>query len=177
MAVQQVVARTFTDCMEQLQESYVAGIAATAGCQYNPVSRDTFGVDALLVRAPIGTQEEISVYVQLKNTTTVKPNPLRAEFSYRFNDRRDMEMLAQRRKGIKKILIVMCTSPTQNEWTSVCHDSMTMVHCCYWAYLEGSDIPMVEKPSVRIPTKNVFDAKALTAILDHLDSGGSLHGL
>lgn len=177
MAKVAVVERTFTDCMEQLQEAYVSAVAATAGCQYNPKLRDTYGVDAELVRAPDGLKEEISVFVQLKNTTMMKPDPSKTEFTYRFNKRRDMQMLTQRRSGIKKILVVMCTSPLQHEWTSAVHDQLQMIHCCYWTYLEGESVPTVDKPTIRIPTANIFDASALTKILDQLEVGGSLRGI
>ncbi|AVH22669.1 DUF4365 domain-containing protein [Nocardia cyriacigeorgica] len=177
MAVVAVVERTFTDCMEQLQEAYVAGVAATAGCSFEPTSRDTHGIDARLVRAPDALQEEIAVGVQLKNTTMVRPDPSRTEFTYRFNSRHDMEKLAQRRKYNKKILIVMCTSPLQHEWTAVAHDRLHMVHCCYWRYLEGESVPSVNKPTIRIPTANIFDAAALTKILDQLEAGDSLYGI
>ncbi|MGY1867310.1 DUF4365 domain-containing protein [Nocardia gipuzkoensis] len=163
--------------MEQLQEAYVASVAATAGCSYEPVKRDTYGCDALLVRAPDAVKEEASVYVQLKNTTTLKPDPLKSEFSYQFKKRRDMEMLVQQRKRLKKILIVMCTSPAQAEWTVAAHDHLHMVHCCYWRSLEGLAVPAAQQPTIRIPTMNVFDAAALTKILDQIDSGGSLDGI
>lgn len=177
MPIEKVVPRTFTDCMEQLQEAYVAGIAATAGCQYQPVARDTYGADAFLVRVPDATQEEVGVYVQLKNTTTIKPPPQRSEFSYRFNEKRDMEMLVQKRKHIKKILVVMCTSPNQAEWTTADHDRLHMLHCCYWRYLEGLPVPNVDKPTIRIPTANIFDAASLTKILNQIEAGESLNGI
>lgn len=121
--------------------------------------------------------EEVSIYLQLKNTTTLKPDHSKSEFSYQFKKRRDMEMLTQKRTHLKKILVVMCTSPNQSKWTVAAHERLHMMHCCYWKYLEGSEVPAAEQPTIRIPTNNIFDASALTKILDQVESGGGLDGI
>ncbi|WP_157172499.1 DUF4365 domain-containing protein [Nocardia pneumoniae] len=177
MSVVPVIERTFTDCMEQLQEGYVAGVAATAGCTCQFLPRDQNGVDALITRQPDLLLEEVSILVQMKNTTLSKPDPSKVTFPYRFNTRRDMQMVAQLRGTPKKILIVMCTTPIQAEWTKATHQNLDMKHCCYWINLEGVAVPEVSKPSIKIPTRNVFDALALTKIMDKLEADGNLNGL
>jgi hypothetical protein len=83
--IEPVVARTFAQCMELLQEGYVSSVAATAGCTVEKQHYDVNGLDVLLVRPGRSPQdEEISVFAQLKNTTTFKPNLDRATFSYQF---------------------------------------------------------------------------------------------
>lgn len=167
-----VVAHTFTALMEQLQEGYVAGVAATAGCSVEFVRRDLYTVDALIIRSIDKNKEEVSVKAQMKNTTLTRPDPDKPFFSYKFKRREQLAPLVMPRKDPKMILLVMVTTPIQAEWTACDHDSLTMRHCCYWAYLEGYGVdPNVQSPTVRIKTANVFDGKALTEIMDKLDRG------
>lgn len=175
--VRPVSPETFTTCMEQLQEGYVASVAATAGCLFDPVSRDYFGMDAMLIRSGASDEEEISVYVQLKSTTTAKPDPSRDSFSFQFKHRDHMQRLVNPRKGVKAILVVMVTHPEQARWARGDHESLTLLHCCYWVSLEGRTVaPGVQRPTIRIPTANVFTPDALTEILDKLERGEDLGG-
>ncbi|MFJ2632733.1 DUF4365 domain-containing protein [Streptomyces sp. NPDC087422] len=168
---------TFTALMEQLQEGYVASVAATAGCAMEHVRRDIYGMDALLVRPASETgKQEVSVFAQLKNTTTILPDPAKASFSYQFKKREYFDRLAMDRRDPQAILIVMATSYRQAEWTNASHERLEVKHCCYWLSLKGENARAgVESPTVRIPTKNIFDAAALTTILDKLDRGESLN--
>ncbi|WP_372663746.1 DUF4365 domain-containing protein [Amycolatopsis kentuckyensis] len=173
--IQPVIERTFTDCMEQLQEGYVLAVAATAGCTVQPQRRDLFGADLLVMRdgATPGT-EEVSVYLQLKNTTQIRPDLSKETFSYQLKKRVYFDKLAMRREKIKVLLVVMATSPVQADWSKGSHDSLSVQYCCYWRSLEGETAPHgVASPTVKIPTKNVFDADALTEILDKIDRGES----
>ncbi|MBC6461454.1 DUF4365 domain-containing protein [Actinomadura sp. HBU206391] len=174
--IRPVLDSNFTACMEQLQEGYVASIAATVGCGFNRIDRDNYGVDVLLVRPPlVATDEEVSIYAQLKNTTTIKPDPTKDFFSYQFKKREYWDHLAKLRKWPKAILVVMTTSPKQASWTNGNHDRLQVKYCCYWQSLEGLSVADgVKYPTVRIPTANVFNAEALTSILDRLDRGESL---
>ncbi|WP_367320807.1 DUF4365 domain-containing protein [Streptomyces sp. HUAS ZL42] len=168
---------TFTACMEQLQEGYVASVAATAGCAMTAVRRDIYGMDALLARPPVITgKQEASVYVQLKNTTTIRPDPSKTEFSYQFKKREYFEHLSLVRSTPKAILVVMVTSHRQMDWTRASHDRLELNYCCYWASLEGQIAKQgVASPTIRVPTANIFDASSLTLILDKLDRGESLN--
>ncbi|WP_435070472.1 DUF4365 domain-containing protein [Amycolatopsis thermoflava] len=166
-----VIADTFTACMEQLQDGYVFAVAATAGCTVEVLQRDTYGLDVLIIRkGRTASEEEISVYAQLKSTTTLRPDPSAKNFSFQFKKRKHFDHLAKPRKGIKAILVVMATCPSQAGWTKATHDSLELQHCCYWVSLEGLTVkPEVQKPTVHVPTGNIFDAAALTQILDKLD--------
>lgn len=173
--IKPVNARTFTQCMEQLQEGYVATVAATAGCTTQEVRRDVYGVDIIIFRDGRDQQQEVSLYAQLKNTTTIKPDPLKPEFGYQFKKRLYMEKLTVQRTHPKAILIVMVTPPIQASWTLGTHNILEVRHCCYWKHLEGENIPDgVESPTVKIPTANVFDAVALNSIMDCIENGDPL---
>jgi hypothetical protein len=173
--VEAVDERTFTELMEQLQEGYVASVAATAGCAVEPIRRDIYGFDVRLIRPTPPGVEEITLMAQLKNTTTVKPDPSRDFFSHQLRKREYLEDLAAPRKGVKAVLLVMATSPAQQQWTESDHEFMTVRHCCYWVNLEGYSVDQsVASPTVRIPTANMFDSQALTTIMDKLGRGEPL---
>ncbi|MEV1071088.1 DUF4365 domain-containing protein [Micromonospora parva] len=163
--------------MEQLQVGYVASIAATAGCFVTPITWDNWGFDVWIVRPPkyMGGQE-VSIYAQLKNTTTIRPDPERGQFSYQFKKRSYLEALTLRSpNGIPGVVLIMATSPEQQGWTAASHDSLVTKHCCYWASFEGRAITEgVERPSVPIPTANIFDAAALHSIMDRIERGEEL---
>lgn len=166
---------TFTTCMEQLQEAYVTSVASTAGCLVEVKKRDVYGIDIELVRPSNAYQEESILFAQLKNTTTIKPNPANESFSYKFKKRKYLEHLTKARSRPKAILLVMVTDREQARWTYGDHESLSIVNCCYWHYLEGLPIGAgVQSPSVRVPTANMFDADALIHLMDTLGNGSSL---
>ena len=132
--------RTFTAMMEQLQEGYVASVAATAGCACEPIRRDIYGFDVRFVRPGQLGEEEVTLNAQLKNTTTVKPDPEATHFSHQLKKREYLETLAAPRSGVKAILLVMASLPVQEQWTQASHDSMTVRYCCYWECLEGRPV-------------------------------------
>lgn len=171
-----VDSRTFTSLMEQLQEGYVASIAAAAGCTMEPIRRDIYGLDVRFVRPGLPGEEEVVLSAQLKNTTTIKPDLSKSQFSYQLKKREYLETLAApRTTSPKAILLVMVTTPAQAAWIDADHDSMTVRHCCYWAYLEGRRVdPNVSSPTVHIKTDNIFDSNALASLMDKLSSGERL---
>jgi Domain of unknown function (DUF4365) len=167
--------RTFTALMEQLQEGYVSSIAATAGCTIELIKKDVYGFDVRFVRPARPGVEEVTLIAQLKNTTTVKPDPSKDFFSHQLKKREYLERLAAPRTGVKAVLLVMVTAPVQEQWTEAGHECMTVRHCCYWANLEGHPVnPNVSSPTVRISTANVFTSQALADIMDRLSRGEAL---
>lgn len=170
-----VVAHTFTAMMEQLQEGYVASVAAAAGCSVEFIRRDLYLVDALIIRSIDKEKQEVSLFAQLKNTTSIKPDPGKPSFSYQFKNRKHLERLTMQRKDPKMILLVMTSHPAQAEWTHCDHESLAVRGCCYWVSLEGRTVgATVKYPSLSVPTANVFDSQALTMIMDKLDRGEAL---
>ncbi len=166
--------RTFTACMEQLQDGYVAAVAATAGLTVEFIQRDVFGLDVEFIKSRGENDEELSLRAQLKNTTTLSPDPNKQTFSFRFSERLHYVNLAKARTTVKAILVVMVTCPDQSSWTQSSHDALSVRHCCYWANLEGKAVPDVARPYVSVPTANIFDAAALTAMFTRLEGGQSI---
>ncbi|MFF4889809.1 DUF4365 domain-containing protein [Micromonospora chersina] len=175
--IEPVDARTFTTLLEQLQMAYVAAVAATAGCTFEPIDRDVWGYDAWLIRPPsqIGFAEEVPLAVQLKNTTTIKPDPTSETFSYQFKQRKYFDALAFPRKNVQGICLVMASPPQQANWTAPGHDFMRLEHCCYWVNLKGRQVdPDIKSPSVKIKTANIFNAEVLSGMMDKLERGEDL---
>lgn len=169
-----VVPRTFTDSMEQLQEGYVSAVAATCGVSAQWTSRDNHKYDVELVRQPDASFEEVSVRVQLKSTTTVPViAPGATSFSYQFESRAAFDSLAMTRTAPKHILLLMVVHQDQNRWTYSHHRAMLLRHCCYWLNMEGM-ATAVQYPTVSVPTANVFNAAALTGILDRIEGGQTI---
>lgn len=168
-----VVDRTWSTCMEQLQEGYVAAVASTIGATAQFVTRDYHKYDVELIRQPDAELEAASVRVQLKSTTTIAPKLGDDSFDYKFKARSDFEALAMRRTTIKHILVVMVVHPDQNLWTTATQSELSVQHCCYWLNLEGQTAPpSPDAPRVSVPTANVFDAASLSGMLDRIELGG-----
>ena len=157
--------------MEQLHEGYVAAIAATAGVSAQFVGRDMYKYDVEFVRQPDINVEEVSFRAQLKATTTIAPPAAGAtSVSYQFTNKSDYEALAMPRSTQKRLLILLVVHPNQNRWTYAHHRSLLVRHCCYWLNMEGMS-STAASPTVSVPTANVFNADALTGILDRIHGG------
>lgn len=168
-----VIERTHTQAMEQLQEAYVCAVAASAGTLAERVDRDMSKYDVELIRQPKSLQEEVSVRLQLKATTTIRPKPGATELSFKFKSRDDYVSLAMPRKHLKHLLVVMVVGADQRRWADAQHANLTVQHCCYWLNMEGmSTAGLPDNPTVKIPLTNVFDSHALSGILDRIEAGG-----
>jgi hypothetical protein len=168
-----VVERTHTQAMEQLQEAYVCAVASAAGALVDRVDRDMHKYDVELIRQPHIDQEEVSVRLQLKATTTIRPKPGATDLSFKFKSRADYASLAMPRTVVKHLLVVMVVGTDQRRWADAQHTSLSVQHCCYWLSMEGmstKDLP--DSPTVKIPMANVFDSRALSDILDRVEGGG-----
>lgn len=165
-----VVERTFTDAMEQLQEGYVSAVAATCGVAAQWPPRDYFKYDVELVRQPDTAIEDVSVRAQMKSTTGIIVPTGASHFSYQFKKRAAFDSLVMHRNGPKHILLLMVIHQDQNRWTYSHHRAMLLRHCCYWLNMEGMT-STAQQPTVSVPTANVFNAAALTGILDRIEGG------
>lgn len=164
--------RTHTDLMEQLQESYVGAVASTAGVAVQNARRDYFKYDVEFMRQLDTSVQEVSVRAQLKSTTQFKYRADGSSFSYRFETPEAFDDLAMARSTQKRILVLMLVHHDQNRWTYAHPRAMLMRHCCLWLYMEGMT-RTTDRPTVSVPTANVFNAAALTGILDRIEKGGT----
>ena len=171
--IRPVNAATFTECMEQLQEGYLLSVAATAGCLVERLRRDRFGADVSFMRPNGPQREEVSLLAQLKCTTTRVPDPAATSFGYQFHNRSHFDRLVMERTTIKAILLVMVTDPDQSRWSDGDHESLRVRKCCYWVNLEGQTSE-ARKPTVQVPTRQIFTAEALNGLLDRQEEGSHL---
>jgi hypothetical protein len=89
-----VIERTHTQAMEQLQDGYVASVAASAGALAEFVTRDMHKYDVELIRQPDITVEQAAVRLQLKSTTMIRPKQGDTHIKFRFKNRPDFNSLA-----------------------------------------------------------------------------------
>lgn len=164
--------RTHTDAMEQLNEAYVAAVASTAGTSAQFVSRDYYGYDVEFMRMWEKSTEEVSVRAQLKSTTKLKYSADGKSFSYQFESRDAFDSLVKPRTTQKHILVLMLIHHDQNRWTYAHQRALLLRHCCLWLNMEGMTNP-AKYPTVSVPTANVFDATALTGILNRIEKGAA----
>lgn len=164
--------RTHTDAMEQLQEAYVGAVASTAGCAVQPVGRDFFKYDVEFMRRLDMSVEEVSVRAQLKATTALKFSKDGASFSYQFENREAYDDLVMARSTQKRILLIMLVHHDQNRWTYAHPRALLLRHTCLWLYLEGQT-SSADRPTVSVPTANIFNATALTDMLNRIEKGGT----
>lgn len=159
--------------MEQLQIGYVEAVAATAGCTMNIMYRDAFRLDALIVRHRHDA-DETHLWVQLKNTTTVKPGA-EGDFVFAFKSERQIDRLRRPAGGTPTLLVVMVSHPDQRQWTQGTHEALTLRHCCYWKSVATADPAETDsRLSVRVDRANVFDAEGLLQIMDQIERGEPL---
>jgi len=164
--------RTHTDAMEQLQEAYVGAVASTAAVAAQFVPRDYYGFDVEFMRLLDTSAEEVSVRAQLKSTTKLKFSADGRSFSYQFESRAAFDNLVKARSTQKNILVLMLVHHDQNKWTYAHQRALLVRHCCLWLNMEGMT-SAASWPTVSVPTANVFDAAALTGILDRIENGGT----
>lgn len=67
----------------------------------------------------------------------------------------------------------MAAAPPSAPRTYSHHRGMIVRHCCYWLSMEGMS-SAAQKPTVSVPTANVFNAAALTGILDRIEGGQAI---
>lgn len=144
------------------------------GLSLQPACARQLRLDSLIVHKREPSLPEFRVYLQLKSTTTARPDPDKEHFSFRLKHREYFERLAVKRSWPKAILVVMVTSPEQAARTSGDHDALRVLHACYWVSLEGLAVPSARQPTVHVPIRNRFDADALVAIPRTIDQGGDL---
>lgn len=172
VVITKVVKRTHTKAMEQLQDGYISAVAASAGALAEFTQRDYHGYDVELIRQPDLLVEQAAVRLQLKSTTQIKPGPTAENFKFRFREGKHFKSLAMPRTTIKHLLVVMVVGPDQRDWTAASQETLLVRHCCYWVNLTGQTAASDESPTVLVPTSNVFDGAALSAILDRIEQGG-----
>lgn len=166
----------FTLHMEELQKSYIHGIAAAAGCTVVEPRVDANKVDLTIEHKSIAhTQDRVAtVRLQLKSTHTLEDNGngaiLGETFSYSLpND--TLEMLASRPFIIQRLLVVMILPEKPEEWTIAGTDHLVLRNRCYWVNLLDVPTSGSKTTTIYVPWANVLDAHALCDIMEAIGRG------
>lgn len=160
-----------TASMETLQVGYLHAVAAAAGCSLaSPFPDD--GIDWHVSHGSSAhlADDEATIKVQLKCTHQIAPNPPGSHFSFTL-DNDHLRRLARSRVAVHRILVVMLVPREPAEWISARPDRTELRHCCYWVNLAGHPVTGRRRTNVRIPTEQVFDDRALCAIMARVGAG------
>ncbi|MFD6419081.1 DUF4365 domain-containing protein [Streptomyces sp. NPDC060194] len=162
-----------TACMETLQVGYLHAVAAAAGCSLSQPFPDN-GIDWHVSHSAPGhtVDDEVTIKIQLKCTYQIAPRPPGAAFSFTL-DNPHLLKLARTPVAVHKILVVMLVPRTPDAWLCASHDSLYLRHCCYWVDLAGHPVTGRHRTTVRVPTANVFDDRALRGIMNRIGAGGA----
>ncbi|QMU69193.1 DUF4365 domain-containing protein [Streptacidiphilus sp. P02-A3a] len=160
-----------TSCMETLQVGYLHAVAAAAGCALASPFPDN-GIDWHVSHGSTAHTEddEATIKVQLKCTHQIPPNPGGSHFSFTL-DNDHLRKLAHARVAVHKILVVMLVPREVDQWLLARPDRTELRHCCYWVNLAGHPVTGKRRTNVRIPTRQVFDDRALCAIMARVGAG------
>ena len=160
-----------TSCMETLQVGYLHAVAAAAGCALASPFPDN-GIDWHVSHGSSAhtVDDEATIKVQLKCTHQIPPNPPGSHFSFTL-DNDHLRKLAQSRVAVHKILVVMLVPREIDQWLLARPDRLELRHCCYWVNLAGQPVTGRRRTNVRIPTGQVFDDRALCAIMARVGAG------
>jgi hypothetical protein len=158
--------------METYQVGYLHAVAAAAGCTLAQPFPDN-GIDWHVSHSSIrhGADDEATIKVQLKCTYQVLPQPTARWFSFTL-DNDHLRKLARTRVAVHRILVVMVVPRSVADWVTARPDRIELRHACYWVNLAGHPVTGRRRTNVRIPTSQVFDDRALCAIMTRVGAGG-----
>lgn len=160
---------------ETLQIGYLHAVAAAAGCTLASPHPDVTATDWILEHPSSAHVDDpvAMLKVQLKATYQVKPSDLnnRSFFSFDLKNAQ-LEKLNTSKPTVNKILVVMLTPPSADDWLVANSDEMLVRHCAYWVNLAGKAVTGKSETSVRVPTTNTFDDLALCGIMARIGQGG-----
>lgn len=163
-----------TSAMEILQNAYLHAVVAASRCSLGAPTPDRF-LDWTInhqSRAHI-VDNEATLKVALKATQQIDISKLsrQADFSFTLKNEH-LDYLSFVDPTISRILIVMTLPKTIDDWIAAEPNALTIRHCCYWVNLEGASPRGRSETTVRVPTKQIFDAKALCEIMTRIGRGG-----
>lgn len=161
-----------TACMETYQVGYLHAVAAAAGCTLAQPFPDN-GIDWHLshTSGDHAGDDEVTIKVQLKCTYQVPAQPAGPWFSFTL-DNDHLRRLARTQVAVHRIIVVMVVPRTVGDWVTTRPDRIELRHRCYWANLAGHPVTGRQRTNVRIPTSQVFDDRALCAIMTRVGAGG-----
>jgi hypothetical protein len=159
---------------ETLQVGYLHAVAAAAGCTLASPSPDVHGTDWNVEHPHSShtTDPVAQIKVQLKATYQVKPDDLAGKTDFAFTlKNKHLNKLNMKSPLIPRLLVVLVMPDVVENWLLSSPDQLNLRHCAYWVNLAGLAATGVERTTVRVPVKNVFDDIGLCKIMEQVGKG------
>ena|SRR6185503_19231279 len=157
----------------ELSYAYLHAVAARArmACAEAHRHEDNSGVDARLVSwGPFENSyfTEAYINVQLK-ATIAQPADDGHRYSYFLRGVERYKKLCEEPRMIPRILVVMFLPEDSGEWLSHTEERLALRRCAYWTSLLGApETANRDGQTIYIPKANVFDATALTVLMNRI---------
>lgn len=156
---------------EFLGRAYVRAVAAAAGVVVASGEPD-YGRDLTLSQVSLlhGKLREsgVSLDFQLKSSAAV----IEGEGELRYDLDVDAHNgMVSRPPGAPLLLLLYRLPHDEAEWLSIDEESLLMRRCCYWHRVTGSVSSNTTTVRIAIPRIQLFDAAALTGLLDEQAAG------
>lgn len=161
-----------TAAMEVLQIAYLHAVVSAARCSLGDPRPDR-RLDWVIHHQSGAhvVDNEADLKVQLKSTSEIQIDPDSSQFSFRIENA-GLEYLNFSNPTVNKILVVMTLPDEIDEWIHARHDHLTIRRCCYWVNLAGVKPTGAEKTTIKVPTEQIFDHRALCSIMQRVGAGG-----
>ena len=165
---------TYRITMENFQIAYVNAVAAQAGKNCDPPTRD-LGIDMRVIDCipdpdnPRGYEDGGPLFnCQLKASTRCKFE--NGNLLFPIKVKAYNKLVNWRGIGIK-ILIAFHMPTDIAQWLSQTSNVLCLRHCCYWTELTGQPrSPLNPDSTIRIPIPvgNIFDQRAVSTLTDRV---------
>lgn len=157
-----------TAAQEQFSKAFVTAVASLAGCAAAEPWPDHDSIDwTLSCRLP---PRRPKLDLQVKSTST--PSAEEGHIRYALK-RKNYDELIPTDLLAPRLLVLVVVPSQPAAWLSMSSDSLVLRHCAYWASLRG--LPPTENDrsvTVEVPRANLFDAEALTRLMQVINEGG-----
>ncbi len=158
---------TGADQKEALSRVYVKALAARAGYSTSVPEPDRDSVD---LRMQAGGAGRPALDLQLKATTGfAEPQGGLLPFRLSIKNYNDLRVLTQ----TPRLLVVLELPTDESRWVAVTPEDLVLRRRAYWLSLQqGHDeVTGQQTVTVHIPEQNVFDVKALLALMERSRMG------
>lgn len=161
---------------EEMQQAYFRAVVAKAGASFYVPSYDC-GADFVLTTPYINPRGRVApttkmVFCQLK--ASVDCEIIEGEVVYKL-DAEAFNKLAEL-DNVLAILLLLHLPRDEEKWLAVNQCEMCIGACCYWYEVPKVITDNKSKITVKIPTDQVFDPKAVHNLLEQSTPNIDRHG-
>lgn len=158
---------------EAFAEAYIRAICAVAGCGVDRIILDNDKVDFTVscrFRGSVKTKPKLDIQSKCEISGLASADPI----SYVL-DLETYDNLRDPRVANPKILVLLVSPKSNDEWISQSEAELALRHCAYWVSLAGApEVQNSTAKTVYIPRSNVFSPLSLQNILEKIGNGEDL---